>query len=77
MGWEWVIYLIASVVISYSLTPKVQPRQPEAFGDIQFPQAEEGTPQCVIFGDCWSEDWTVIAVGDYRTTEVRKSGGKK
>ena len=69
--------LVVSAIISYSMMPKQQPPKPEAFEDINFPQSEEGTPQCVIFGDTWSEDWMVLAVGNYRTTEVRKSGGKK
>ena len=77
MGWEWVVYLIVSTLITYSLMPKQQPRKPEAFEDIEFPQVDEGTAQCVIFGDCWSEDWTVLAVGNYSTSEVRKDGGKK
>lgn len=71
------IYLVISLVISAAMMPKVQPRAPEAFEDIDFPQADEGTPQCVIFGDCWVEDWTVLAVGDYRTVEIRGEGGKK
>lgn len=74
--WVAVALMIVSALISYSMMPKVQPRAPEAFEDIKFPQAEEGTPQCVIFGDCWSGDWTVLAVGNYRTQEIRGSGGK-
>jgi hypothetical protein len=76
MSWEFVIYLIISITITAALTPKAQSRPPEAFEDIDFPQADEGTPQCVIFGDCWSGDWTVLAVGNYRTSEIRGSGGK-
>ncbi len=72
-----IIYLIISLMITAAMMPKVQPRPPEAFEDIDFPQADEGTPQCVIFGDCWVEDWTVLAVGNYRTEEIRGEGGKK
>lgn len=72
MFWVQVALVVASLLISYSLRPKAQARVPEAFDDIDFPQADEGTPQCVIFGDCWSGDWMVLAVGDYRTTEVRR-----
>lgn len=75
--WEAIALLIISTIISYALMPKQQAPKPEAFEDINFPQADEGTPQCVIFGDCWSEDWTVIAVGDYRTEEIRSDSGKK
>lgn len=74
---EALFLLIVSTIITASMMPSVQPPRPEAFEDIDFPQADEGTPQCVIFGDCWSGDWTVIAVGNYRTTEIRKDGGKK
>jgi hypothetical protein len=75
-GWSAVIFMIISAYISYSMMPKVQNRTPEAFADIEFPQFEEGTPQAVIFGDCWSSDWAVIAVGDYRTEEIRGESGK-
>ena len=80
MGWEVLWYvgmMLVSAYISYSMAPKIQNRAPESFSDIDFPQADEGTPQCVIFGDCWSGDWTVIAVGNYRTTEIRNEAGKK
>lgn len=78
MGWDTALYfLIASLVISYALAPKAQSRAPENFSDIEFPQVDEGTPQAVIFGDCWSGDWTVIGLGNYRTTEIRGGGGKK
>lgn len=71
------ILLTASIIISAALAPKVQQPQPEAFEDINFPQADEGTPQAVTFGDCWSEDWMVLAVGNYRTEPIKGEGGKK
>lgn len=69
--------LVASMLISAALAPKQVPPKPAAFEDIDFPQAEDGTPQCVIFGDAWCSDWTVLAVGDYRTTPIKSTGGKK
>lgn len=78
MGWDTAIYLmIASIVISVALAPKVQPPSPTAFEDIDFPQADEGTPQAVFFGDCWTEDWVVLTVGAYRTVPIPAPGGKK
>lgn len=78
MGWDTALYLlIASIVIQLSLMPKQQGAKPTAFEDIDFPQAAEGTPQAVIFGDCWSGDWTVLAVGNYRVEEIHAGGGKK
>jgi len=69
--------LVISFVVSYAMTPKTPQPKPESFSEFDFPQVDEGTPQAVIFGDCWSGNWTVLAVGDYRTTEIRKSGGGK
>ncbi len=78
MGWDTVVYLmIASVLISVALAPKVQAPPPAAFEDIDFPQADEGTPQAVFFGDCWTDDWLVITVGNYRTEAIPGKGGKK
>lgn len=78
MGWDTAIYLmIASFVISAALAPKVQAPQPEAFSEIDFPTADEGTPQAVIFGDCWSDDWTVLTVGMYSTQPIPPADGKK
>jgi len=76
--WIALASMVLSAVISASMMPKHQPPKPAAFEDFDFPQVDEGTPQAVIFGDCWSGDWTVLAVGNYRTTPIKKdSGGKK
>lgn len=78
MGWDdALILLIASTIIQIALTPKQQAPKPAAFDDIDFPQVDEGTPQCVVFGDCWIRDWTVLAVGNYRVEDIPSSGGKK
>ena len=78
MGWDTaIILLIASFVISAALAPKQKAPDPVAFKDIEFPQVDEGTPQAVIFGDCWSGDWCVLAVGNYRTTPVHAENVSK
>lgn len=74
MGWESLIYLIASYVISYALTPKQKPPKPAAFEDLDIPQIEEGTAQAVFFGDCWTGDWQVLGVGNYRTVPITVGG---
>jgi hypothetical protein len=76
IGWA-IFQLVASYLISLALTPKPQDAKATAFKDIDFPQADEGTPQAVIFGDCWTGDWMVLAVGNYRVDEIHASGGKK
>lgn len=78
MGWDTALYLlIASIIIQVALAPKMQPPPPAAFEDFDFPSAEEGTPQAVFFGDCWTEDWMVLSVGNYRTNAIKSKGGKK
>ena len=77
MGWDTAIYLlIASIVISVAMAPKIQQPTPTAFDEIDFPSADEGTPQAVFFGDCWTDDWMVLTVGKYRTTPIKSRGGK-
>lgn len=71
---EFLAYLVVTLLISYALRPKAQVPKPEAFEDIDFPRAEEGSPQCVIWGDCWIPDWTVTAVGNYRTIPIVQRG---
>ena len=77
-------YLIAAFVLmvaSYLITSLATPRQagPKAatLDEFQFPQAEEGTPQAVVFGDTWLPDWTVLYYGDLEVTKIMASGGKK
>lgn len=76
IGWA-IFMLVASMVINMAMAPKQQGPTPTAFDDIDFPQAEEGTPQGVIFGDAWIPNWCVLAVGNYRVTEIHAGGGKK
>ena len=74
--WQIVI-MIASYYISAAMAPKQRPPKPAAFEDFDFPQADEGTPQMIVFGDVWLKDWMVIGLGNYKTEAIRKSGGKK
>jgi hypothetical protein len=71
-----IIIMIAAYFIGQALAPKPQKPKPVALEDIEFPQVDEGTPQEVIFGDCWTESWQVLWYGNYRTTEIRRKSGK-
>lgn len=77
--WTYFALMVASYFVAVALTPKPKTIVPtaEAFDDIDFPQVDDGTPQAVIFGDCWTESWTVLGLGNYRTTAIRKGGGGK
>lgn len=72
-----IVMIVISTIISAALAPRVRPPRPAAFTEFDFPQADEGTPIAVTFGDCWTADWTVIGVGNYRNEAINASGGKK
>lgn len=73
-----IFMMVASYVITAAVTPPPGNNAPDPalFEDIDFPQVAEGTPQMVVFGDCWIKDWTVLAVGDYRTKPIKTKSGK-
>lgn len=67
--------LLVSLYMTYAMTSKTSVTK-AAFSDFDFPQTDAGTPHCVFFGDCWTGDWTVLAVGDYSTKAIYASSGK-
>ena len=68
-----IVSMIVSTVITMALAPKPKNADPASMDSFDFPQAEEGTAQAVVFGDCWSRDWVVIGMGNYRTDAITKS----
>lgn len=75
--WWALAMLVVSIIIQVALAPK--PAQPKAatFSDFDIPQVDEGTPQAVVFGECWTGDWQVLAYGNFRTKKVKAKQGKK
>ena len=79
------VWAIALLIISYTITaltakkPADTNAKPAVFEDFTFPQHEEGTPQPVIFGDVWIEDWMVLYFGNLSSQAIRTkaAGGKK
>lgn len=72
----WLAAVILSAVISAVTAPRPVDQKPAALEDFDFPQFEEGTPQCVVFGDCWVSDFCVIGMGNFGTEPIRASSGK-
>lgn len=70
--WVQLAIFIVSLLVAHAAQPKPPAAKPAAFGEFDFPQSAEGTPQAVIFGDVWTEDWMVLGVGNFRTTEIIK-----
>lgn len=73
----WFALTVVSYFLSAAMAPKPQTPQPATFQDFDFPQADEGTPECVLFGDCWTTDWVVVGLGNYRSEAIKSSSGKK
>ena len=65
-----VSYFITSMLVK---TPKIRPA---ALEEWDFPKADEGTPQPVVFGDGWLTGPMVMWYGNYETKKI-KSKGKK
>lgn len=73
-AWALVFTIASSVVSALLIKPPVVTAT--ALEDFDFPQIDEGTPQAVFFGDCWTDGWFVLWFGNFRTTKI-KGGGKK
>ena len=74
---EAFLLITASFLISAAMMPKAKAPEAAGISDFDFPQSDEGSPQAVIFGECWTGDWMVLDVGNYRTTPIKRRGGKK
>lgn len=78
------IWALAFLVISYTIQaltakkPQVDVPQPSQLKDFNFPQFDEGTPESVVFGDVWCDDWMILYYGNLRSVAItQKRGGKK
>ena len=71
------VWALAILVVSYAitaLTTKVtKPKDaiPARLSEFVFPTHEEGTPQPVIFGECWTSDWMILYYGNLSTESIR------
>lgn len=73
----WAIgFMVAGFAIQALLAPKAETPKPAALEDFDFPQVEEGTPECVVFGDVVCDGWQVLWFGNLRTSAVKSKGGK-
>lgn len=77
MAWVYVAVFVASLVISYAMTPKPQNQPPAGLGDIKAPTAEEGREIPVLFGTRDITGPNVVWYGDLKAVAIRSKGGKK
>lgn len=73
MGWIELAMVVVGILYGAYASRQIRTKR-LAFEDADFPTFEEGTPQYVVFGDCWSADWCVIAWGNQRAKKVYKGG---
>lgn len=73
----YLFVLVAAILIGIALAPKPTVPQPATLEDFDFPKADEGGPQIVIFGDVWINGWTVLEYGNLRADPIYGEGGKK
>lgn len=72
-----IFIVLAIMIISAILEQALAPKQPDATAstqaDFDIPQADEGKPQAVVFGDSWCDAWEVLALGNFRTEPIKSS----
>lgn len=71
---KFVAVIVASYVIARATAKQPKSNRPTAAteDDWNMPIPDEGTPQCIFFGDCWTADWFVLGYGNYRYSAIRK-----
>lgn len=72
----WALVLIVVSFVLTSVLMKQPPVKPTAQEEIDFPQAEEGTPQAVLFGDAWTTGYQTVWHGNMRTVKIKQKGKK-
>ena len=77
---QLLLFALLLLVVRYVIQSFLVKRpavKPTALEDWDFPQSDDGTPQTVFFGDCWTESPQVLWYGNYRTIKIKAKGGKK
>lgn len=72
-----IIIMIVSAYLSWALAPKPPAPKPAILDDFDVPQAEEGRPIGVVFGNVIIKSPTLVWWGDLSTEKIKKSQGKK
>lgn len=75
--WVQLGLMVISAVIQYALAPKPPSPKPASINDVNAPVAEEGKPVPVVFGTVYLRAPNVLWFGDFRSSAIKKKGGKK
>ena len=76
MGWEYILIFIISLLVCYTMTPKVAAPKPASLSDFSLPTAEPGGCIPVIFGTRLISSPNVVWYGDLKYTPIKAKGGK-
>lgn len=76
MPWFVVVALLVVSFVLTSLMVKKQNQKPASLEEFDFPQADEGTPESVIFGDVWQKGPFVPWYGQLTTKKIKQEGKK-
>lgn len=75
--WVQLAILVITSYLSAALAPKPPPPKPNTLDDFDVPNAEQGTPIGVVFGNVIIKSPTLVWYGDLSTEKIKKKGGKK
>ena len=74
--WVQFALLMTSMLVSMLVRSSGTKPTKATLDDFDLPVPDEGTPQYVVFGDVWLDDWVVLSFGDLTTKKVKTSSGK-
>ena len=73
-GWQ-IFWMVVNTIIQYALAPKPPRRKPASLQDFDIPQAVQGAPFAMIFGEVEDKSPVVAWFGDLSSKPIKK--GKK
>jgi hypothetical protein len=78
MGWDYAIYAIISIIISYAFSVLNKPkRQTPTAGTLDVPTPDPGALVGVVFGTNIIKNSNIIWYGDASTRDIKSDAGKK
>lgn len=77
MLFGFILSMVASFFLQAVLSKSAEPPKAATFEDFGFPQATEGTPMAVVFGDVWIKDEMILGLTNFRNEAIKAKGGKK
>lgn len=74
--WQYLVVAVVAIALTSLIQPKMEKPKPQALDEDDLPKTDEGEPQCVFFGDCWTGDFHALSYGNQRTSPIKTKSGK-